>query len=60
MEHDPSFAAFFSAFAELLLSTGAVDRGEQVTKESLDRALRTYIHKVIDDHNYLFGNNYDA
>lgn len=60
MMYSPASESFFSALSTLLLSTGAVDRGEEVTAESLDRALRAYIHKVIDDHNHLFGNHYDA
>lgn len=51
---------FFSAFATLMLDTGAVNRGDILDSRTLDRALRTYIVNVIEEHNYKTGGTFDA
>jgi hypothetical protein len=51
---------FFSAFAELMLETGAVNRGDILDSRTLDRALKTYIINVIEEHNYKTGGTFDA
>ena len=40
---------FFHALSTLLLDTGAVSREELVTPESLDRALKAYIRKAMEE-----------
>lgn len=47
---EPS-STFFGALARLLLKQGLVDRGEEVTAESLDRALKAYIRNVVEEIN---------